>query len=89
MDATSNGMNRQIERQGKTTGRWQRYNLIVDGVDVGLVRRTISVGCDRLAGPTRMDGWDAGMKISMTQADAEAHLITRAIRFGHLNQEEA
>jgi hypothetical protein len=75
-----------IERIGKTTGRWQRYNLVVDGVDVGQVRRTVTVGRDGLAGrqQPRYDSWKIHGTACDSQEGAERTLIERARRFGHL-----
>jgi len=72
----------KIDRIGKTAGRWPKYQLIVDGVDVGSVRRTNSYGCDRLAGASRYDGWAIHGTVCDTRDSAESKLIERAVRFG-------
>lgn len=73
-----------IERIGKTTGRWPKYQLIVNGVDIGQVRRTVSTGCDNLAGGSRYDGWAIHGMVCASRESAEQHLIERARRFGHI-----
>ncbi len=84
-----------IERQPwggkKATGRWPAYSLIVDGVDIGLVQRSISVGCDRMLGlkQQRYDCWKIHGTLAETQKEAEQILITRALRFGHLDPTNA
>lgn len=76
----------KTERIGKTTGRWQKYSLIVDGIDLGQVRRVISFGRDGLLGckQPRYDSWAIHGTHCATQERAESLLIERAIRFGHL-----
>lgn len=76
---------RHIQRVGKVTGRWPRYRLIVDGVDVGEVRRTTATGSDRLTPHVRYDGWRIAGVVAESQGEAETQLINRAIRFGHLS----
>ena len=73
-----------IERIGCTTGRWPRYRLIVDGVDVGEVRRVNAQGCDRLAGNSRFSGWKIAGVVCATQEDAEKELVALAKRFGYI-----
>ncbi len=76
---------RIIDRRGTTTGRWPNYRLIVDGVDLGSVRRTIASGGGTSRGDiiTR-DAWEVqGWKLP-TQAEAEAKLIERGITFGKI-----
>ena len=77
-------MKRRIERVGCTTGRWPKYRLVVDGVDVGQVRRVLDPSCDRLAPRARWDAWEIPSRVLPTQAEAEDMLIKRAVRFGHL-----
>jgi len=75
---------RKIERKGRTTGRWPRYRLIVDGTDIGSVKRTIQRGCDRLAGDPVYDGWEIQGVVLGTKEEAERTLIARAVRFGYI-----
>lgn len=79
-------MDRKIDRVGVTTGRWPKYRLVVDGVDLGQVRRVIAIGRDGLMGRSqpRGDGWEISGVICMTREDAEKSLIERAVRFGYL-----
>jgi hypothetical protein len=76
-----------IERIGNVNGRWAKYNLIVDGVDIGSVQRTFCIGHDALnKTQLRVDGWKIhGVKCD-TREDAEAQLIARAQRFGHIQK---
>ena len=74
----------EIERVGKTTGRWQSYNLIVNGVDVGSVKRGMSAGGDRMTPTVRYDVWKISGTMCDSQGSAERQLIERAIRFGQL-----
>lgn len=78
-----------IERIGKTTGRWPKYELIVDGVNLGFIRRTISVGRDGLLGrnQSRWDGWAISGLVTETREKAEEELIRRAIRFGRVTED--
>jgi len=73
-----------ITRIGKTTGRWPRYTLVVDGVEIGTVRRTTQGSGDRMTPEVRYDGWHVGGVVKATQADAENELIARARRFGKI-----
>ena len=73
-----------IERIGKTTGRWPKYELIVDSVNLGWVKRTIEQGCDRLAGNQRYDGWAIDGLVKSTREEAEQELIDRHVRWGQL-----
>ena len=45
-----------IKRDGKTTGRFPKYRLIVDGVDLGQVNRKISKGKDGNGGAKEATG---------------------------------
>lgn len=81
-------MTRIIDRIGTTTGRWPRYNLIVDSVDLGTIKRVTGFGRDGLRGRSqpRYDSWEIhGAQVS-SQAEAEATLIARNITFGHLKE---
>ena len=71
----------KIDRIGKTAGRWPNYQLIVNGVDLGTVRRTVSSGYD-LMGSSRYDGWAIHGTVCDTRDSAESKLIERAVRFG-------
>jgi len=75
-----------IRRIGTAAGRWPRYNLIVDGIDVGSVRRTISRGCDRLhpQGGSTHDGWRIHGVVCESREIAERMLIERAVALHHL-----
>lgn len=73
-----------IERVGKTTGRWPNYQLVVNGIDLGTVRRTVQAGGDRMSPDTRYDGWHIHGRVLNTQEAAEAALIERGQRFGHI-----
>ena len=77
-----------IERIGKTTGRWPKYELIVDGVGVGQVSRSLGVGCDRMLGRAQQkwDGWRISGLVVETRDEAEQELIRRAVRFGHIKE---
>ena len=77
-------MDRKIERIGNTTGRWVKYNLIVDGVDVGEVKRSLAGGGDRMQPGIRYDVWRIHGRAVCTQEEAERVLIERAVRFGNL-----
>ena len=77
----------QIERIGRTDGRWPLYRLVVDGVDLGEVRRGFGCGYDALAGCSRYDGWHIAGTVCATRADAEARLIERGIRFGYIKED--
>jgi hypothetical protein len=77
---------RKMERIGQITGRFPKYNLIVDGVDVGQIRRKLVKGKDGLfsRGQPSYDVWAIhGTELS-NQAEAEAKLIERAKRFGYI-----
>lgn len=75
----------KIERIGITGGRWPRYMLVVDGVNIGTVRRTTAGSSDRMSPHARYDAWRIhGMELETREA-AERELIARAVRFGHLN----
>lgn len=73
-------MTYQIERDGKTDGRHARYRLIVDGVDLGEVKRKTT----RSPGRSFHDTWAIRGTECATQERAEALLIERAERFGYL-----
>ena len=73
-----------IQRAGRTAGRWPKYRLIVDGVDIGLVERTLVSGGDRMAPRERYNVWRIQGTTLQTQEEAEQKLIARAIRFGYL-----
>jgi len=77
-----------IRRIGTAAGRWPRYNLIVDGIDVGSVRRTIFRGCDRLhpQGGSTHDGWRIHGVVCESRGTAERMLIERAVRAGLLDE---
>jgi len=81
-------MTREIRRDGRTTGRWPRYRLIVDGVDVGEIRRTVSMGRDGLAGrrQPRADAWAISGTECASRDEAESRLIERAVGFGYLRR---
>lgn len=76
----------KIERVGKTAGRWVKYSLIVDDVDIGTVKRTLASGGDRMTPTERRDGWQIHGLITTTQYAAEQELIKRAIRFGKIKE---
>lgn len=75
-----------IERLGKTTGRWPKYRLVVNGVDLGQVQRVPMGGGNSASSgyEERHDVWRIHGIACSTQEDAEQHLIKRGIRFGHL-----
>lgn len=77
-----------IERQGVTTGRWPSYLLVVNGVSLGRVKRTMSGGGDRMTPHARYDVWKIHGLESATREEAEAHLIQRARRFGQLPEQQ-
>ncbi len=83
---------RAVERVGfgahKATGRWPHYSLVVDGVDVGRVRRVVSVSLDRTAGNTRSDAWEISGRILGTREAAELALVERAIANGTLKSHQ-
>ena len=74
----------KLTRIGKTTGRWPQYNLIVDGVDIGRIKRGLTSGGDRMAPHVREDAWHIHGIACDSQKSAEYELIRRAIRFGYL-----
>lgn len=78
-----------IKRDGKTTGRFPKYRLIVDGVDLGQVNRKISKGKDGNAGRSQpsYDVWAIKGTECTTQDEAEKLLIERSIRFGYIESE--
>lgn len=69
-----------ITRTGNPLGRWPQYNVVVDGVDLGRVRRVMVSGDDRLSPRARRDGWEAAGRIFSTRAAAEAALFDRNAR---------
>jgi hypothetical protein len=75
-----------VQRVGSLTGRWPSYRLIVNGVDVGEVKRVISYGRDGLRGrrQPRYDSWAIRGTHVETREEAEKKLIERALRFGYL-----
>ena len=75
-----------IERDGKTTGRFPKYQLIVDGVDVGQVTRKVTKGRDGNFGRSQpsYDVWAIKGTECPTQEDAEKLLTERAVRFGYI-----
>ena len=77
---------RAIERKGVLSGRWIKYNLIVDGTNLGEVEKTIVGGGDRLRPHTRYVGWRIKGFVAETQQQAEKTLIERSIRFGYLKK---
>jgi len=80
------GVERHVDRKGVLWGRWPRYRLVVDGVDLGEIRRTVSVGRDGLTGrrQARADAWAIHGTECTSQFEAEQRLIERALRFGYL-----
>jgi hypothetical protein len=77
----------QIERRGVTTGRWQNYLLIVNGVSLGRVKQGMAGSGDRLSPRVRYAVWEIhGLAVASREA-AERELIRRAIRFGTLKIE--
>lgn len=75
---------KNIARVGTTTGRWPRYRFIVDGVDVGEIRRTVTGGGDRMSPTERVDGWRIRGTVCATRVGAEVILVERALTFGKL-----
>ena len=74
-----------IERRGVTTGRWQNYALVLNGVVIGRVKRvTEGGGGIGIATRTAMFRASAGYWASSvnyaTAAEAEAVLIARATK---------
>lgn len=73
-----------IERKGIVSGRWPTYTLIVNGVEIGEVKRTLTKGGgDKFARRT-YDGWQIHGAVLHTREEAEKALIVRAIRFGKM-----
>jgi hypothetical protein len=77
---------RTVTRQGKTEGRFPNYRLIVDGVDLGAVKRKVVKGKDGNVGRNQpaYDVWAIHGTECPTQTEAEAKLIERATRFGYI-----
>jgi hypothetical protein len=75
-----------IERIGTTAGRFARYRLIVNGHDLGTVRRKVVKGKDGNAGRRQpaYDVWAIHGTECATQAQAEATMIRRAATFGKI-----
>jgi len=75
-----------IERDGKTTGRFPKYQLIVDGVDVGQVKRKVTKGRDGNLGRSQpsYDVWGIKGTECSTQEEAEKLLTERAVSFGYI-----
>ena len=65
----------------KTEGRWAWYSLVADGVDLGTIKGTWSVGSDRIMGrkQERWASFRAGGRELPTIAEAELHLIGRQL----------
>jgi hypothetical protein len=80
-----------VERKGLTTGRFPNYRLVVDGVDLGMVKRKTVKGRDRALGRSQpsYDVWAIHGTELPTQAAAEAKLIERAKNFGTLPADDA
>ena len=75
----------EIIRVGKVGGRWPSYRLVVDGVDIGGVKRSFAAGSDRLA-PAKYDGWAIHGMVCSSKDGAEKVLIERAVRFGIISE---
>ena len=75
-----------IERNGKITGRFPKYRLMIDGVDVGQVTRKLTKGRDGNCGrsQTSYDVWAIKGTECFTQEEAEKLLTERAVRFGYI-----
>lgn len=67
-----------IERTGTTSGRCPRYNLIVNGVDVGSLRRYSAITGWRIHGTARY------LHFGDDREAAEAYAIKLAVRAGLL-----
>ncbi len=65
----------------KLTGKRCHYRFVVEGVDLGTVRGTIAVGCDRLLGRRQQRYWsyEAGGIQAESQDEAEVHLLGRQL----------
>ena len=71
---------------GSVNGRSAHYYLIVNGVNLGTIRRTVGFGYDRMAGrrQIRYTVWQiSGIQIQ-DRYEAEAKMIEQAIHFGQL-----
>lgn len=78
-------MKRRIERVGRPKGRWPQYRLIVDGVDVGGIRRGHS-GSGKYG---HHDTWYADERVGKpTREEAEKFLIDWAVRVHVLPSDE-
>lgn len=76
----------KIERIGKTTGRFPSYRFVVDGVDIGHIKRKVVKGKDGNVGRSQpaYDVWAIHGTECSSQVDAEATLLERAYRFGYI-----
>ena len=68
-----------VVRHGNVDGTWPEYDLIVDGVNLGPVRRVRTQGRDALAGNPHFVQWSAGGRTKQTRVEAELHLVGRQL----------
>lgn len=75
-----------IERIGRTRGRFAHYRLSINGYDMGVVKRKVVKGRDGNAGRHQpaYDVWAIYGTECMTQEEAEQTLIRRARQFGYI-----
>jgi hypothetical protein len=73
-----------IERVGKADGRWPNYRFVVNGVDLGRVRRVLTGGADILCPHVRYDSWEIRGVYCSSRDEAETTLVERAVRFRDL-----
>lgn len=73
-----------IERIGRTTGRWPKYDLVVDGVNLGSIERTIVKGGGRRVDAMTYDAWRIPGTTVTSRERAEQELINRGLHFGKL-----
>ncbi len=76
-----------VQRRYIREGRFPIYTLVVNGIELGVVRRKIAKGKDGLAGRGQpsYDVWEIHGTQLGTQSEAEERLIQRSVKFGTIS----